>query len=94
MFDRISHALGLDDFGKRHKVGFSILIIAMVAVIVLWIIQLQRSIASPLYANLNTNASQNNQVEASSVESALRAKDTDSDALNDWDELNLYKTSP
>ncbi len=93
MFDRIAHAFNLNDFGRRHKVGFVLLSFCIIAVIVLWIMQLQRSIVSPLYKNMDTSA-QPIAAGTSSEESTLRAKDTDSDALSDWDELNLYKTSP
>jgi hypothetical protein len=36
----------------------------------------------------NTNSTQ------SAGDAALKAKDTDGDTLNDWDELNIYFTSP
>ncbi len=95
MFDRIAAVLGLDDFDKRHKVAFVLLIVAMIAIVTLWIVQLKRNITSPLYANLTQgNALQDSNGQVGADEAALRAKDTDSDGLNDWDELNLYKTSP
>ncbi len=91
--NRIANSLGLDNFDRRHKVGFVLLVVAVVAITSLWIIQLRRNIITPLYAG-----SQNDQLVASNQitqnEIDLRAKDTDSDGLNDWDELNLYKTSP
>jgi hypothetical protein len=91
--DRIANSLGLDNFDKRHKVGLSLLIVAIIAITSLWVVQLRRNIISPLYAG-----SQNNQSVAANQptqnEIDLKLKDTDSDGLNDWDELNLYKTSP
>lgn len=91
--DRIANSLGLDNFDKRHKVGLSLLIVAVIAIASLWIVQLRRNIISPLYAG-----SQNDQSVASNQtiqnEADLKAKDTDGDGLNDWDELNVYKTSP
>lgn len=95
MFDRIAAILGLDDFDKRHKVAFVLLIVAMIGVVTLWVIQLRRNITNPLYANLTGGAeSQNNLTQETGEDAALRNKDTDTDGLNDWDELNLYKTSP
>ena len=90
--DRIANSLGLDNFDKRHKVGLSLLIVAMISITVLWVIQLRRNIVEPLYAGQTTN--QTNDTLSNTTDAELKAKDTDSDGLNDFDELNLYKTSP
>lgn len=90
--NRIANNLGLDNFDRRHKVGFLLLIVAVIAITSLWVIQLRRNIIAPLYGELQTNSVASNQPTQSEID--LRAKDTDSDGLNDWDELNVYKTSP
>ncbi len=92
--DRIANSLGLDNFDKRHKVGLSLLIVAMISITVLWVIQLRRNIIEPLYAQPSTNESTNSVASNIETDMTLKTKDTDSDGLNDWDELNLYKTSP
>jgi hypothetical protein len=93
IFDRIANSLGLDNFDKRHKVGLSLLIVAMISITVLWVIELRRNIVEPLYAGLKTNQT-NDTLSNNANDEELKAKDTDSDGLNDFDELNLYKTSP
>ncbi|QQS60155.1 hypothetical protein IPN41_03460 [Candidatus Falkowbacteria bacterium] len=90
--NRIANNLGLDNFDRRHKIGFLLLIVAVVSITSLWVIQLRRNIISPLYGDSQTESVASNQPTQSEID--LRAKDTDSDGLNDWDELNLYKTSP
>lgn len=91
--NRIANSLGLDNFDKRHKIGLLLLVVAVVAITTLWVIQLRRNIITPLYAGSQNNQSvASNQLTQNEID--LRAKDTDSDGLNDWDELNLYKTSP
>ena len=92
--DRIANSLGLDNFDKRHKVGLSLLIVAMISITVLWVIQLRRNIIEPLYAQPSTNEGTNSVASNIETDMTLKTKDTDGDGLNDWDELNLYKTSP
>ncbi|WKZ25073.1 MAG: thrombospondin type 3 repeat-containing protein [Patescibacteria group bacterium] len=95
MFNRLSHFLGLDDFDKRHKVGFVLLVLVIIGVVVLWVFQLKRDISDPLYAGFkNNNSAQSGQSNQASLEQELRAKDTDGDGLSDWDELYVYGTSP
>ncbi len=90
--NRIANNFGLDNFDKRHKIGLSLLLVAIIAITTLWIVQLKRNIISPLYGDSPNNTVATNQPTENEID--LRAKDTDSDGLNDWDELNLYKTSP
>lgn len=91
--DRIANSFGLDNFDKRHKVGLSLLIVAMISITVLWVIQLRRNIVEPLYAEQSTNQT-NDTLSNNTTDAELKTKDTDGDGLNDFDELNLYKTSP
>lgn len=92
--DRIANALALDTFDRRHKIGLLLLVVAMLSIVTLWFVQLRRNIVEPLYANNTTD--ENNQLlnQQNSSQADLQSKDTDGDGLNDWDELNLYKTSP
>lgn len=90
--NRIANNFGLDNFDKRHKIGLSLLVVAIIAITTLWVVQLKRNIISPLYADSQNNTVASNETTQNEID--LRAKDTDSDGLNDWDELNLYKTSP
>lgn len=92
--DRIANALALDTFDRRHKVGLALLVVAMLTIVVVWFIKLRQDIIRPLYGNANN--SQNNVVlsQEQQTQNELKVKDTDGDTLNDWDELNLYKTSP
>ena len=98
-FDQLAERFDLDDFDKRHKKAFIIISIAAILILVLWIIQLRKNIIYPLYGGINPASLQaqiaSNQLgQVSADEAALRARDTDKDGLSDWDELNLYHTSP
>lgn len=92
--DRIANVLSLDTFDRRHKVGLTLLCVAMISIVVVWFIKLRQDIIRPLYGN--NNPSQNNTVltQEQQAQNELKTKDTDGDGLSDWDELNLYKTSP
>lgn len=95
-FDKLANWLELDDFDKRHKTAFIVLGCVTVLIFVLWFFQLQRNITNPLYGGLNPKQLKDsaNQSTVSTAEDELKAKDTDTDGLSDWDELNIYKTSP
>ncbi|MFZ4773196.1 MAG: hypothetical protein ACOYK9_04310, partial [Chlamydiia bacterium] len=76
---------------KNQKIAAAGLAVFAVLVIVLWFAQLKSSIYGPFNAPVNQN--QVATVEQNSDE-ALKAKDTDGDSLSDYDELNIYGTSP
>lgn len=73
-----------------------------VAIVVMWFLQFKQNITAPLYRQLGfTNnqeietAFQGKTVEQQNQQDeALKAVDTDKDGLSDYDELNLYNTSP
>ncbi len=100
-FDRMAERFGLDDFDKRHKKAFLIITAAAILVLVFWVIQLRKNIIYPLYGGMSPKIlqeqvaarAQQNQI-VSADDATLKSRDTDNDSLNDWDELNLYKTSP
>ena len=43
-FDRVAERFGLDDFDKRHKKVFIVIIILAITIFILWIVQLQKNI--------------------------------------------------
>ncbi len=87
-------------FSKNRRVGVIALIILAIVVIVFWILQAKSNIYSPFTFQ--------GERPAESVQSGngtcrgpnclsdeeLRVSDTDNDGLTDWEELNLYLTSP
>ncbi|MCX6793177.1 MAG: hypothetical protein NTY12_04075 [Candidatus Falkowbacteria bacterium] len=96
-FDRLARRLELDDFDKRHRTAFVALGCVTVLILVLWFFQLNNNIIDPLYGGLNPNklkqeASQTSVLSAV-ADNELKNKDTDSDGLSDYDEINIYKTS-
>jgi len=95
LFDRLARWLDLDDFDKRDKTAFVVLGCVTVLILVLWFAQLKSNITGSLYGGLSLKQIQqnSNQVAASS-EADLKSKDTDGDGLSDWDEMNIYHTSP
>jgi len=73
-----------------------------VAIVVMWFLQFKQNITAPLYRQMGfTN---NKEIEPAfqgktaeqlaQQDEALKSADTDKDGLNDYDELNLYNTSP
>lgn len=59
--NRIANNFGLDNFDKRHKIGLSLLLVAIIAITTLWIVQLKRNIISPLYGDSQNNTVATNQ---------------------------------
>jgi len=92
-FERLAERLDLDEFDKRHKTAFVVLACATVVIIGLWVLKLRSDIINPLYGGVDPK---NLQTASQSIDAdaALKSKDTDGDGLNDWDETNIYKTSP
>ncbi len=73
-----------------------------VAIVVMWFLQFKQNITAPLYRQMGfTN---NKEIETAfqgktaeqltQQDEALKSADTDKDGLSDYDELNLYNTSP
>lgn len=76
---------------KNQKITAAGLAVFAVLIIILWIAQLRNNIYRPF----NSPASEKQIVsEEPNSDQALKNKDTDGDGLNDYDELNIYKTSP
>ena len=97
--------LGLDEFGQAdfdsikpqtpisrgQKIAAAALAFFGLFVMVAWAIQLNKSIRAPFVYQGSKQTTFNNQA---NQELILKNQDTDSDGLSDWDELNVYKTSP
>jgi hypothetical protein len=79
-----------NQIGTKQKVAVIVLSVFAVFVMVLWAVRFQDSITGPLQPKAEQVASNN----SLTPEDAQRTSDTDKDGLTDWDELNLYKTSP
>lgn len=78
-------------FLKNQKITAAGLAVFAVLIIILWITQLRNNIYKPF----NSPASEKQIAsEEKNSDQELKNKDTDSDGLNDYDELNIYGTSP
>lgn len=74
-----------------------------VAILAMWFLQFKQNITAPLYRQLGFNNNQeietalqnkNESSQNQQQDEALKNVDTDKDGLSDYDELNIYKTSP
>ena len=80
--------------GKNQKIAVAILGVLAVAVIIAWMVQLKNSINSPFAYNPTETTETASTCEGPECQESLKTKDTDEDGLTDWDELNVYETSP
>ncbi|MFP4514410.1 MAG: hypothetical protein ACLFNO_00150 [Parcubacteria group bacterium] len=92
-----------DNSGKNNsKTKLIILGVFTVGILVFWTLQMQANIKGPFqlgdeYSNLSRNNSNNIGACTGSdclSDAELRDKDTDGDGLSDWEEINIYGTSP
>lgn len=86
------------DLSKNQKIAAIFLAVFSVFVIILWIAQLNKNINDPFSYN-SEETSKNNMKACSGPDCLgsdefLKINDTDKDGLFDWDELNVYQTSP
>jgi len=79
------------NFNKQQKIGLSVLVIFILAVFVMWYLELQKNITYPLYGGMNPK----DLAEKLSNQTVTvdQNKDTDKDGLSDYQEVNLYRTS-
>ncbi len=93
-------SLNLDN---NQKIAIGILGFFAVTIIIMWFIQFKRSLERPFNTFSDSSSKQQVQVNDNTClgpncslqkESDLHNKDTDKDGLSDWDELNVYYTSP
>jgi len=80
---------------KNQKIAAAALAVFAVLIVALWAAQLKNNIYGPFNAPAGSNqVAQTGLDDQAAKDAVLKAKDTDGDGLSDYDELNLYKTSP
>ena len=84
-----------NQLGKSQKIAVAVLAFFAILVFVFWLSQFKKNINSPFeYGSGYQDANQSQLADTENDEEILKNKDTDGDSLKDWDELNVYKTSP
>jgi hypothetical protein len=83
------------NLNKSQKITASSLAVFAFFILIFWALQFQKTLITPFTISNNqedteTTATGNN---TDNQDMALKDKDTDKDGLNDWEELNKYKTS-
>lgn len=78
---------------KNQKIALIVLAVFVLFLMVAWSIQFKRSLTEP-FAYKGDDSQVDTTENAAVADADLKNKDTDSDGLSDWDELNIYKTSP
>jgi len=81
------------DLPKPKKTAVVFLILLAILVLVFWVWEMKRNINKPFNYNKSGSATTTGNSEENMKE-VLSSRDTDSDGLNDYDEIYTYKTSP
>lgn len=81
-----------NNLSKNQKLALFGLAVFAIFIIGLWALTLKQQINAPLAQNSLKGADQSAIFE--DEEEKQKKEDTDGDGLSDWDELNIYKTSP
>ncbi|MFA6391706.1 MAG: hypothetical protein WCW66_03040 [Patescibacteria group bacterium] len=85
------------DSRKRQNIIFGALLFVGSSALILGIFQISKTITSPLagsdYQDVDDSTLVNDDPDYQQLV-FLKGKDTDQDGLNDYDELNIYETSP
>jgi hypothetical protein len=82
----------LDNKQKLALVGLTIFGIFLV---ILWVVKLNSEIKAPLaYNSAAKNSASTTTAADQASEDKLKSQDTDNDGLSDWEEINVYRTSP
>ncbi|MFH1677407.1 MAG: hypothetical protein ABH888_01190 [Patescibacteria group bacterium] len=85
---------------KKHKIAAGVLAVFGMFVIVMWVRQFRQNINAPFSFYKESANQQNTDTSCTGSgcggnnEEDLRFTDSDKDGLFDWDELNIYGTSP
>lgn len=86
---------------KQQKWSLVALLFFTLFVMIFWFVQLRQRLVYPLYGNMSPEEfakhSQNaaaNLTAEQTIEIYQKNNDADHDTLSDWDELNLFNTSP
>lgn len=85
-----------NQLGKSQKIAVAVLAFFAFLVLVFWVGQFKKNINSPFEINSSSQGQSSQQIlnTQEDTDADLKAKDTDGDGFSDWDELNIYKTSP
>lgn len=78
--------------GRNQKIAAAVLGVFAIMAFGMWLAQLKQSINEPFAYHPAENQSAATDQEQNAED--LKSKDTDKDGLSDYDELNVYKTSP
>ena len=81
-----------EPLNKNQKIAAASLAVFAILIIILWAAQLRSNIYGPFSSGTAGNLAAGS--EATDQTQALKNKDTDGDGLSDYDELNVYLTSP
>jgi hypothetical protein len=93
-FDESNYYRGPQKLDRSQKIALAILSLFAILVVLVWGLQVKNSL-SPKDVNISTGGScPGGNCAGSSSDADLRLKDTDKDGLSDYDELNIYGTSP
>lgn len=89
---------------KQQKWGLGFLSFFTLIILLFWFMQLRQQLIYPFYMGMSPGEYYDSQdlsiteqlgiSEEESIAIYQKSKDTDSDGLSDWDELNIYGTSP
>ncbi|MEI8360980.1 MAG: thrombospondin type 3 repeat-containing protein [bacterium] len=80
---------------KNQKIAVVFLSLFFIGVVIYFIYQLRSNLNSAIdYSRGDKRSLADVENVASSSDAYLKSKDSDKDGLSDWDELNLYETSP
>ncbi len=77
-----------------QKIALVVLAFLAVFVVVAWVVQTKQSLSGGNYINNNSSTCNGDDCLANDSSLDIRTKDTDHDGLSDYDELNIYNTSP
>ena len=88
---------------KQQRRGLVLLVVFTCLILIFWFWQLKKNLIYPLYGGYNpSDIAQNsgssqtdlNLNDEQMAKIYQQSQDTDQDGLNDWEELNIYGTSP
>ena len=87
-----------EGLSNSQKLSIIVLVVFAFLVILLWMSQFKKSISNPFYIPQQENNEENTDtcqgIDCLQESLDLKVRDTDQDGLSDWEELNLYNTSP
>jgi len=77
---------------KKQKLALAGLTVLAICLVVVWLLKLDSEIRGPMKWEFSPVDSAS--VNTLTAEEKTKNQDTDGDSLSDWDELNIYHTSP